>query len=196
MEIEYISTPNAPKPAGHYSQAVVYDGLVYVAGQLAIDPATTTTYMLDGGTERVIVVDGAGRRQPDIALPDLAGRPGWTDLGWTGQGLVALHTGARKLMRWHDGTWVEAAQVPPLSLAFAPRESGWVVVTANNVAAVVEAGEVVAEWRGPGDGDLGALSDVAVDAAGRIVVTDFAERRVVLLANGAALFLPSLAVNP
>lgn len=33
-----ISTPDAPTPAGHYSQAIVHQGLVYVAGQLAIDP--------------------------------------------------------------------------------------------------------------------------------------------------------------
>ena len=33
-----ISTPNAPQPAGHYSQAVVYGGVVYVAGMLGIDP--------------------------------------------------------------------------------------------------------------------------------------------------------------
>lgn len=33
-----VSTPNAPAPAGHYSQAVVHNGLVFVAGQLAIDP--------------------------------------------------------------------------------------------------------------------------------------------------------------
>ena len=33
-----ISTPNAPTPAGHYSQAVVYGGVVYVAGMLGIDP--------------------------------------------------------------------------------------------------------------------------------------------------------------
>lgn len=38
--IRYIQTPNAPTPAGHYSQATVHDGVVYVAGQLAIDPAT------------------------------------------------------------------------------------------------------------------------------------------------------------
>ncbi len=38
--IRYISTPDAPTPAGHYSQATVHGGLVYVAGQLAIDPAT------------------------------------------------------------------------------------------------------------------------------------------------------------
>jgi 2-iminobutanoate/2-iminopropanoate deaminase len=35
-----ISTPRAPTPAGHYSQAIVHGGLVYVAGQLAIEPTT------------------------------------------------------------------------------------------------------------------------------------------------------------
>ncbi len=35
-----ISTPDAPKPFGHYSQAVVHAGMVYVAGMLPIDPAT------------------------------------------------------------------------------------------------------------------------------------------------------------
>ncbi len=34
-----ISTPNAPTPAGHYSQAVIHGGFVFVAGQLPIDPS-------------------------------------------------------------------------------------------------------------------------------------------------------------
>jgi 2-iminobutanoate/2-iminopropanoate deaminase len=37
--MKLISTPNAPTPAGHYSQAVVHGDLVFVAGQLPIDPA-------------------------------------------------------------------------------------------------------------------------------------------------------------
>lgn len=37
--MKFISTPDAPTPAGHYSQAVVHNGLVFVAGQLPIDPA-------------------------------------------------------------------------------------------------------------------------------------------------------------
>ena len=41
MEIKRINTPNAPQPAGHYSQATVYNGLVFVAGQLGIDPASS-----------------------------------------------------------------------------------------------------------------------------------------------------------
>lgn len=36
-----IETPNAPRPAGHYSQAIVHNGLVFVAGQLPLDPKTT-----------------------------------------------------------------------------------------------------------------------------------------------------------
>jgi 2-iminobutanoate/2-iminopropanoate deaminase len=40
MDIKIINTPNAPQPAGHYSQATVYNGLVFVSGQLSIDPAT------------------------------------------------------------------------------------------------------------------------------------------------------------
>jgi len=35
-----IFTPNAPKPAGHYSQAIVHDNVVYISGQLPIDPVT------------------------------------------------------------------------------------------------------------------------------------------------------------
>jgi len=40
MEIRTVFTEEAPKPGGHYSQAVVHNGLVFVAGQLAIDPKT------------------------------------------------------------------------------------------------------------------------------------------------------------
>jgi 2-iminobutanoate/2-iminopropanoate deaminase len=40
MSIQRIETPNAPKPAGHYSQGVVYNGILYVSGQLSIDPKT------------------------------------------------------------------------------------------------------------------------------------------------------------
>ena len=33
-----VETPHAPRPGGHYSQAVVHGDTVYVAGQLPIDP--------------------------------------------------------------------------------------------------------------------------------------------------------------
>ena len=40
MELKSVLTPNAPAPGGHYSQAIVHNGIVYVSGQLSIDPRT------------------------------------------------------------------------------------------------------------------------------------------------------------
>ena len=37
-QLKTITTDKAAAPLGHYSQAVVHNGLVYVSGQLAIDP--------------------------------------------------------------------------------------------------------------------------------------------------------------
>jgi 2-iminobutanoate/2-iminopropanoate deaminase len=39
-ELKSVHTPAAPAPAGHYSQAIVHNGVVYVSGQLPIDPRT------------------------------------------------------------------------------------------------------------------------------------------------------------
>lgn len=36
--MEYIQTDNALKPAGHYSQAIKHAGLLYISGQLPIEP--------------------------------------------------------------------------------------------------------------------------------------------------------------
>lgn len=51
-----ISTPNAPKAIGPYSQAIRARGLVFVSGQVAIDPATQQVIEGDVAvqTERVL----------------------------------------------------------------------------------------------------------------------------------------------
>ncbi len=38
--MKIILTEDAPKPAGHYSQAIAHNNIVYVSGQLPIDPKT------------------------------------------------------------------------------------------------------------------------------------------------------------
>lgn len=40
MENKIINTPNAPAPIGPYSQAVKAGNLLFISGQIAIDPAT------------------------------------------------------------------------------------------------------------------------------------------------------------
>jgi 2-iminobutanoate/2-iminopropanoate deaminase len=40
MDWKVVSTDKAPKPLGPYSQGIVTNGLVFVAGMVAIDPST------------------------------------------------------------------------------------------------------------------------------------------------------------
>jgi len=53
---EVISTPDAPKAIGPYSQGIKAGGFVFTAGQVAIDPATGQVVPGDVGaqTERVM----------------------------------------------------------------------------------------------------------------------------------------------
>lgn len=52
-EKEIIHTPNAPAAIGPYSQAVRWNGLVYLSGQIPLDPATGQ--LVEGGIEEQTV---------------------------------------------------------------------------------------------------------------------------------------------
>jgi 2-iminobutanoate/2-iminopropanoate deaminase len=67
MSLEFIATKDAPAAIGPYSQAVRVNGLLYTAGQIALDPASME--IIKGGireqTERVMknlkaVLEAAG----------------------------------------------------------------------------------------------------------------------------------------
>jgi 2-iminobutanoate/2-iminopropanoate deaminase len=58
---EVISTPNAPKAIGPYSQAIRANGFVFTSGQVAIDPATQQ------------VIDGDIAAQTDRVIKNLSG---------------------------------------------------------------------------------------------------------------------------
>jgi len=53
---KYVSTPQAPRPIGPYSQGVISGGLLFCSGQIALDPATGE--LIEGDvaaqTERVL----------------------------------------------------------------------------------------------------------------------------------------------
>jgi 2-iminobutanoate/2-iminopropanoate deaminase len=62
-----ILTPHAPAPGGHYSQAIVHNGFVFVAGQLPIDPVdrSAPAGTIEEQTERTLrnvqaVLEAAG----------------------------------------------------------------------------------------------------------------------------------------
>jgi 2-iminobutanoate/2-iminopropanoate deaminase len=39
MPLEFVATADAPKAIGPYSQAVIFNGFLFTAGQVALDPA-------------------------------------------------------------------------------------------------------------------------------------------------------------
>ena len=55
-QLQIVATPDAPQAIGPYSQAIVAGGLVYTAGQVALDPATMNLRAGDvrAQTEQVI----------------------------------------------------------------------------------------------------------------------------------------------
>lgn len=54
--MQSIQTPDAPAAAGHYSQAIVHNGVVYVAGQLPISPGSSdrTVGSIEEQTEQTL----------------------------------------------------------------------------------------------------------------------------------------------
>lgn len=55
-ELQFVATEHAPKAIGPYSQAVIANGFLYSAGQIALDPATMALVGTDvkAQTERVL----------------------------------------------------------------------------------------------------------------------------------------------
>lgn len=56
MTLETVKTSNAPAAIGPYSQAVIANGFLYTAGQIALDPASGNVVQGDvvAQTERVL----------------------------------------------------------------------------------------------------------------------------------------------
>lgn len=92
MSVRRISTANAPQAIGPYSQGVIANGLLFTAGQIAIDPQTGR--LVDGGfaaqTQRVLlnlsaVLEAAGATWADVVkttvyLHDMADFPTFNEM--------------------------------------------------------------------------------------------------------------------
>ena len=79
-----IATDQAPQPRGHYSQAIVHNGLVFIAGQLPFDPETgaLSVESIEEQTQQVLenmaaVLTAAGAKLENVIkvtiyVPDMA----------------------------------------------------------------------------------------------------------------------------
>ena len=105
--MKIISTPEGPKPAGHYSQAVVYGGVVYVAGMLGADPASPGSDPGDAGAQTrqalanvAAVLDAAGSSldrivRMTIYVSDIAH---WGDVNTVVAEVMGAHKPARAIV--------------------------------------------------------------------------------------------------
>jgi 2-iminobutanoate/2-iminopropanoate deaminase len=92
VSVRRITTANAPQAIGPYSQGVIANGLLFTAGQIAIDPQTGR--LVEGGfaeqTERVLrnvsaVLEAAGAGWGDVVkttvyLHDMADFPTFNEM--------------------------------------------------------------------------------------------------------------------
>lgn len=60
MSKTIINTANAPAPVGAYNQATAHNGVLYVSGQIALDPKTGELLTGDIETETRRVLDNLG----------------------------------------------------------------------------------------------------------------------------------------
>jgi 2-iminobutanoate/2-iminopropanoate deaminase len=72
-ELHTVSTPRAPQAIGPYSQAIIANGFVFTAGQVALDPATMNLVPGDvkAQTDRVFlnlqaILEAAGSSLPKV----------------------------------------------------------------------------------------------------------------------------------
>ena len=58
--MKIVSTPLAPEPAGHYSQAVVHEGMVYISGQGPREPGDVGGCPRTIETQTILVLTNIG----------------------------------------------------------------------------------------------------------------------------------------
>ena len=121
-----IETPNAPPAGGHYAQAIVHEGIVYVAGQLPIVPGEPGRRLegFEAQARQVVanviaIVEAAGGSRDRIlrATVYVADIARWPDFNRVYAELMGAHRPARTVVPvagLHHGYLVEMDAIAAL----------------------------------------------------------------------------------
>lgn len=121
--MQFIHTTEAPEPAGHYSQAVLHNGLIFVSGQLAIDPQTRQPLHLKAGeqltkalqnTEQILLAAGSRRDKVLKCTVFVADVALWPEANAAYAAFFGEHRPARSIVptgSLHHGLLVEVEAV-------------------------------------------------------------------------------------
>ncbi len=102
-----IASQQAPKPAGHYSQGIVHGGLVFVSGQLPLDPESGAVVgdNADAQTERtlrnveaILVAAGSGLHNLLSVTVYVTGRRHWEEVNRAFVRIMGEHRPARAVI--------------------------------------------------------------------------------------------------
>lgn len=105
--MQTVQTPEAPRPAGHYSQGIIHGGLVYVAGQLPLNPATgevvgdnaeLQTERTMRNVEAILLAAGSGLDKLLSVTIYVTGRRHWEDVNRAFARLLGEHRPARAVI--------------------------------------------------------------------------------------------------
>lgn len=109
--MERVFTPDAPTPAGHYEQGWTHAGLVYVSGQLPIDPSGRANGNATAGEQAAqalgnmkAVLEAAGSRldrvlKVTVYVSDIAL---WGEIDTAYQAFFGGHKPARSVVPTRD----------------------------------------------------------------------------------------------
>ncbi len=121
--MQFIHTEEAPEPAGHYSQAVLHNGLIFVSGQLAIDAQTRQPLHLNAGeqltkalqnTEQILLAAGSRRDKVLKCTVFVADVALWPEANAANAAFFGEHRPARSIVptgSLHHGLLVEVEAV-------------------------------------------------------------------------------------
>ena len=102
-----VSTDGAPAPAGHYAQGVVHGGLVYVSGQLPVDPegrvvgeddVAAQTRQALRNVEAILRAAGSGLDRMVSVTIYITGRRHWADVNRVYAEILGAHRPARAVI--------------------------------------------------------------------------------------------------
>ena len=124
--MKFIETPNAPLPGGHYSQATISNGLIFVSGQLPIVPGTKEKVLgdIEDQARRALenvkaIVEAAGSSLDKIVKVNvyLADGDDWGIVNQVYSGFFGSHKPARAIVpvkTLHYGFKIEVEAVAEL----------------------------------------------------------------------------------
>lgn len=122
-----INTENAPKAGGHYSQATVHNGLVFISGQLAVNPVNGEVIKdsIEAETKQVLsnviaIAEASGSSKDEILKMTIYISDGelWGQVNAVYADIFGDHKPARAIVpvkTLHYGCKIEAAAIAAVS---------------------------------------------------------------------------------